>query len=359
MKHSTMLIVRLGGWSAVGLSLTHDNLIMTGTIATLALIILSIQSSSAIRHAFYEAFVHLHISLIILTLVFLWMHLKGFPQQQYLLAAIITWMIMRFLRFYTFAKCNFGREKTKASIEVLPGDALRVSVSAARSVQARPGSHLYLYIPSIGLWTSHPFSVGWSDIELPLNRVTSDSIYEGKGLPKMPDPDIKGRQVLSMVIRRRTGFTDSLYRRAEKAGAHAGVKLTLNAYVETGYGVHQSVLSSCGTVMLFAGGVGITHQIPYVRHLVEGYTANTVAARKVILVWVTQSPEHLEWISKLFSSFRMCTMFQEVFPLRRRDTLTFLRTIRHLLTGTDRAMDDADTGNGKTPRSPYDQAIHQ
>ena len=51
-----------------------------------------------------------------------------------------------------------------------------------------------------------------------------------------------------------------------------------------------------GTVMLIAGGVGITHQIPYVRYLVEGYAAGTVAARKVMLVWITQSPEHLEWI---------------------------------------------------------------
>jgi len=98
------------------------------------------------------------------------------------------------------------------------------------------------------------------------------------------------------VIRRRTSFTNSLYQRAEKAGAHNGVKLTLNAYVEAGYGIHQEVLSSCGTVMLFAGGVGITHQIPYVKHLVEGYAAATVAAQRVFLVWVTQSPDHLEWI---------------------------------------------------------------
>jgi hypothetical protein len=276
--------------------LAHSNLIITGSITILALLVILIQTSSAIRHAFYELFIHLHIALVVLALVFLWFHLTGLPQRNYLLAAASTWFVMRLLRFLAFIKCNLGREGTKATVEVLPGEALRVSVSAARKVQTQPGSYFYLYIPSVGLWTSHPFSIAWSDIELPLGRPSSESIYEEKIESKTQDADPSGRQTLSAVIRRRTGFTDSLYRRAENAGALNGVKLTLNAYVEAGYGVHQSMLSSCGTVMLFAAGVGITHQIPYIRHLVEGYAAGTVAARKVILVWVTKSPEHLEWI---------------------------------------------------------------
>jgi hypothetical protein len=36
--------------------------------------------------------------------------------------------------------------------------------------------------------------------------------------------------------------------------------------------------------------------VPHVRDLVVGYANGTVAARKVVLVWVIQSPEHLEWI---------------------------------------------------------------
>jgi hypothetical protein len=54
--------------------------------------------------------------------------------------------------------------------------------------------------------------------------------------------------------------------------------------------------------MLFAGGVGITHQVPLVRDLVAGYANRTVAARKIILVWIIQSPEHLEWIRPWMTS---------------------------------------------------------
>ena len=45
--------------------------------------------------------------------------------------------------------------------------------------------------------------------------------------------------------------------------------------------------------MLFAAGVGITHQVPHVRSLVAAYANGTCATRKVTLI---QSPEHLEWI---------------------------------------------------------------
>ncbi len=61
-------------------------------------------------------------------------------------------------------------------------------------------------------------------------------------------------------------------------------------------------MHSYGTVMLFAGGVGITHQVPHVRDLVAGYSSGSVAARKIVLVWIIQSPEHLEWIRPWMTS---------------------------------------------------------
>lgn len=291
-------------------------MIMAGMIAVLALLVILIQSSSALRHAFYETFVHLHVVLVILVLVFLWFHLDGFSPRSYLLATVIVWCTMRFLRLVTFIKCNLGREGTKATVEVLPGEAVRLSISTARQVHARPGSYIYLYIPSVGLWTSHPFSIAWSDSEVPLSRTTSGSIYDEKIPAKDSEVDPRSRQILSAVIRQRTGFTDLLYQKAKKAGAYDGTQLTLNAFVEAGYGIYQSVLSSCGTVMLFAAGVGVTHQIPYVRHLVEGYAAGTVAVRKVVLVWVTQSPEHLEWIRPWMTQILAMEKRREVLQIK-------------------------------------------
>ena len=170
-------------------------------------------------------------------------------------------------------------------IEVLPGDAIRVTVSMARPWAFRPGQHMFITMPSVGMWTSHPFSVAWSNEE---ERLESE-----KGLV-MNRQDILGMQKtsMSMIIRRRSGFTNTLFKKAESAPEG---RIVVKAFAEGPYGGLHS-LHSYGTVMIFAGGVGITHQVPYVRDLVTGYTNGTVAARRVMLIWIIQSPEHLEWI---------------------------------------------------------------
>jgi hypothetical protein len=97
---------------------------------------------------------------------------------------------------------------------------------------------------------------------------------------------------MSFIIRARTGFTNKLFNKAEAA---PDGRFFTRCYAEGPYGgMHQ--MHSYGTVMLFAGGVGITHQVLHVRDLVAGYANGTVAVRKIVLVWIIQSPEHLEWI---------------------------------------------------------------
>ena len=224
------------------------------------------------------------------------MHLAELPQRSLLVAAIAAWIFDRSLRFCNLIYRNVGRGGTKATIEALPGDALRVSFNVVRPWKVRPGQHVYVTIPSVGMWTSHPFSIAWNESGTPFSRglylnEKSDSLI-------MTHQDLQSTKskTISTIIRRRTGFTDTLYTRAEKAGTLGGAsKLTLNALVEGPYGSSRP-MSSYGTILLFAAGVGITHQVPYVRDLVAGYTAGTVAARRITLVWIVQSPDHLEWI---------------------------------------------------------------
>lgn len=159
-----------------------------------------------------------------------------------------------------------------------------MNISLARPWHFRPGQHVFITIPSIGLWTSHPFSVAWS------NEENNSDSEKGLGLDQNDLLANLGNTV-SLIVRRRNGFTDALH---AKVGKSDGL-LTVNAIVEGPYGGMQN-LNSYGTVLLFAGGVGITHQVPFVRDLVAGYANATVAVRRLLLVWVIQSPEHLEWI---------------------------------------------------------------
>jgi len=286
----TISAVDKAGWSSVGMAITHSNLILTGFIGTVALIAILFQTPSVVRHAFYEVFLHLHIALVILAIVGLWMHLKGLKEQRLLLGVIIIWILELFTRVATVIYRNLGPGGTKAVVEALPGDALRVTLSIARPWNFRPGQHIYMYMPSVGLWTSHPFSLAWSEEE----SLTSDKGFTMERHAILE----KQKTTMSLVIRRRTGFTDKLYKKAELA---VDGKTTINAYVEGPYG-GQHMLHSYGTVMMFAGGVGITHQVPHVRDLVAGFANGTVAARRVVLVWIIQSPEHLEWIRPWMTS---------------------------------------------------------
>lgn len=282
-KVATMGAAKAG--AVIKSAMATSPLIASGTVGICAFCLLLSHSPGAVRHAFYETFLHVHILLAALATGAVWVHLSGIASQRILLAAVICWVAERTLRLVSLVRHNVGgRGVTKAEVEALPGDAVRVTLRIAKPWRFRPGQHVYLYVPSVGLWTSHPFSLVWS-------QEAGDPDDE-KTLP-VSSRDVLGsrRTTMSLVIRRRTGFTDKLWRKAESS---ATGKFVATALVEGPYGSQD--FGSYGTVMLFAAGVGITHQVPHVRALVAGHGNGACATRRVVLVWTIQSPEHLEWI---------------------------------------------------------------
>ena len=281
-----ILQVNTMGWNSVGHEISTDSMKTTGLIGLAAVVAIILQTSSVLRKAFYETFLHLHIALVIAALAGIWIHLDQNPQRVYLKVVFGLWGGERIVRFFILAYRNFAKTGTKAVIEALPGDAVRVTVNMARPWTFKPGQYMFITIPSIGLWTSHPFSVAWSE--------SGETYLSEKGLP-MDRQDILAssqKTSMSLIIRRRDGFTNSLHK---KVDASSDQRIVVSALCEGPYGGDQC-LNSYGTVMLFAAGVGITHQVPFVRSLVTGFSNGTVAARRVTLIWIIQSPEHLEWI---------------------------------------------------------------
>lgn len=243
---------------------------------------------SFIRHAFYETFKRIHIGLAIISVIGIWYHLKlaNLPQIKLLAAGVAIWGLERAIRLLRIMYRNVGRGGTNnALLEALPGNAVQVTVHLARPWTFSPGQHVYLYMPSIGLWSSHPFSVAWSQ--------EAENPNKGSRLASNRQEVLELRKTsMSFVVRARTGFTHSLWKKAEAAPEG---RAYAKCFLEGPYGgLH--LMHSYGTVVLIAGGIGITHQIPHVRDLVAGYANGTVATCRLLLVWVVQSPEHLEWI---------------------------------------------------------------
>lgn len=267
-------------FAAFAKSISGATYIQFGVLGVGAFTVIMIQAGSIVRHAGYEFFKYLHITLAIAAIVGVWYHcqLKGLPQLTLMYGVVAIWATERATRLAIVMYRNVGKGGTTTLVEALPGNACRVTVELARPWSFKPGCHAYLYMPSIGFMTSHPFSIAWTEEE-------SQGDSE-KGIAATQKSSI------SFVIRARTGFTAKLFAKAE---AQPEGKLWVKCYAEGPYGgLHM--MDSYGTVMMFAGGVGITHQVPHVRELVKGYAEGTVAARKIVLVWIIQSPEHLEWI---------------------------------------------------------------
>lgn len=224
----------------------------------------------------------------------LWIHLDGSQQMIYLKAVISIWVIERLIRLSSLIYRNVDRSGTTADIEVLPGNAMRITLRLARPWTFKPGQHIFLTIPSVGLWTSHPFSIAWSDAPPPHLHPRDLEKGPRTSQPTPPTTDTLAQPPtsISLIVRRRTGFTDHLHRKALDTPNH---RLSLPVLIEGPYG-NTHPLHSYGTVMLFAAGVGISHQLPFVRALLAGHAAGTVAARRVLLVWIIRTPDHLEWI---------------------------------------------------------------
>ena len=266
-------------------------------VGSFGLLFMLIQSPSAIRHAFYETFLHLHQAAALAVLIGVYFHLDldRLPQLPYVKVIIAIWLADRTIRFLrVYYRCYSWRDGwTTVRVEALPGEACRVTFDLRRGWMAKPGIHAYVYLPSVSFTQSHPFSIAWSE-------TASTAASAAEKTSALPTTNVNAvanhlprrATSVSMVIHKRTGMTASLYDRA--AASPNGVFTTRGA-LEGPYGGLES-LHSYGTIMLFAGGIGITHQLSHIYDLVRLYPSNTIATRRVVLVWTVRTTEHLEWV---------------------------------------------------------------
>lgn len=109
------------------------------------------------------------------------------------------------------------------------------------------------------------------------------------------------KTTMHFIISKHSGFTKALYDSAEKAknrGGEKGEKASLQVMgmFEGPYGGYHTY-DSYGTSVFVSGGVGITHCIGYVKHLLQGYNKGTAAMQKIKLVWVVRKVENIEWVA--------------------------------------------------------------
>lgn len=93
---------------------------------------------------------------------------------------------------------------------------------------------MYLYMPRLGLWTSHPFTVAWSSTDessLSLNekRSSSDSFAALNGKAD--------KTTMSILIKGQDGFTKKLLEKAERSPEG---RITAMALAEGPFGTYHA-----------------------------------------------------------------------------------------------------------------------
>ncbi|KAG9231194.1 ferric reductase like transmembrane component-domain-containing protein [Amylocarpus encephaloides] len=281
------------GLEGLAAHLREDMFLISGMVATIAMVLIVIQSVSVVRHAFYETFLHLHQFLVVIVLIGIITHCQkdSLPQRSVMYVLLSIWFLERFIRLLRM----WYRRGATAEVQALDGGACRVTFYVRGRWSKSAGSHVFVYLPSVSLWMSHPFSVARVDRG---PYAPDHFLSTAESMESLDDTERdfksypKKKTAVSCIIACRTGMTAALYRKARDSPT--GV-ISLKAFVEGPYGGLEN-LRSYGTVILFAGGVGITHQLSQLRDLISAYGEGRCATRKVVLIWSVRSPEQLNWI---------------------------------------------------------------
>ncbi|KAM5346767.1 hypothetical protein ACJ41O_009772 [Fusarium nematophilum] len=320
------------GWEGVRHSIATNLFVGSGAVGTVAMVLLFLLSVSPLRHAFYETFLNVHIVLAFVSFVATWAHcasseLKGgLPQLPWIMAIMALWFADRLARMIRIVYVNWSAKGfTDATCEAMPGDVTRVTLSLPRYVDIQPGTHAYLRFWGLNAWESHPFSIAW------VNHIPDSTLPSVEKEPLHAIDKSAMTTSVSFLIGAQTGFTRKLYDRVSQSHR----PLRIKAAMEGPYAGHNS-LDSYGHAVLFAGSTGITHQISYIRHLLEGYNEGTTAARRITLVWIIREYESLEWVRPYMDSIlripnRKDTLRIQIFvtrPANPRDIVSASATVR-------------------------------
>ncbi|PWN28177.1 hypothetical protein BDZ90DRAFT_251857 [Jaminaea rosea] len=216
-----------------------------------------------------------------------------------------------------------------AFCQVLPGKTLRLTLRTPNRMSWQPGQWVYLNVPAVKGWQSHPFTIASAyDAAMPIVSTNGDRDLE-KGLKKERRKRGEERTMV-LLLRARKGFTLDLWeyvRRhrhsqvvaAEEQGLNGSIANTtgvhLRAIVDGAFGSTKRVRWGIhSSIVIVCGGSGISFGMSLLEHLCACLTQRNVygaskrggkdfEVQRVRFVWILREYSHLQWVS---SALRRC-----------------------------------------------------
>ncbi|TLD17787.1 uncharacterized protein PgNI_02129 [Pyricularia grisea] len=266
---------------------TTEPFFQWGIVATVAMCLAVGLAILPLRARFYETFLFLHISLVVISLVGCWYHIVphfglDYGYQVWLYIAFAFWSADRLARIVRVLFFN-RLGQSEAIVEAVPGtDLMQVTFFPRTMSGFGPGQHTFLYIPQLGKpWENHPFTIaGWtapkqasppnsSSDAVPFDSSPAEEAKSGMKATTYSDqsPSVPSIRVL---VRTHSGATAALQKKllATAPGSRMGVSV----YNEGPYGGHRANLNpfvAAETVLCILGGIGVTSALGFLQSYVE------------------------------------------------------------------------------------------
>lgn len=139
---------------------------------------------------------------------------------------------------------------SRLNVDYINDDLVSATITRSRPLNISPGQYLNIWVPSLSLFSSHPFTVAsW---------------------------ELSSQTHLKLLIKQRSGFTKKL--------AHLSNKNDLRVFFSGPHGTSAPV-GEFDYILLFATGFGIATVLPYVTKLVHGCNERGYKGKKVHIIW--------------------------------------------------------------------------
>ena len=256
----------------------------TGIACFVPLCWLCVTSLPIIRAKFYELFLILHIPASFVFVGLLFWHCKNaLTSWQYLFATLGIWVLSYIGRLF---KSNWSNPRRlswligdEAAITLMAENAIKITIPT--QMRWRPGQFVYLKMPGISIFENHPFTI---------SSLCSEDFPSEYG---------EMYRDCTLVFRPFGGFTRKVLNTAIEKGPFK----TYRAYLEGPYGGMQRELAAFETVILIAGGSGITAIVSQLLNLIKRMRDGKAVTRKIEVIWALKRLEAMDWFRE---ELRIC-----------------------------------------------------
>jgi predicted ferric reductase len=245
---------------------------------------LCIASLPFLRSLAYELFVAMHIPVAVLYVGLLFWHCKNYlTSWDYLFATVVIWVLSNFFRVFKLNWMKPWRNAwligDEAAVTLMAENAIKVTIPT--QMTWNPGQYCYLRMPGISIFENHPFTI---------SSLCSEDF-----------PSEYGEQYrdCTLVFRPFGGFT----RKVLETAIEKGPFKTYRAYLDGPYGGMQRELAAFETVILFAGGSGITAIVSQLLNLIKRMRDGKAVTKKIEVVWALKRLEAMDWFRE---ELRIC-----------------------------------------------------